>query len=58
MQKIVLVNPMVYASDGLRAALVPQSPHLSLAAMLGGLAAFNAALIAVGRRQFHEKAVC
>jgi ABC-2 type transport system permease protein len=34
LQKIVLVNPLVYASEGLRGALVPQFPHLSAIAVL------------------------
>jgi ABC-2 type transport system permease protein len=57
MQKIVLVNPLVYASEGLRATLVPQFPHLSLLAVFVGLLGFNALLLTVGLRQFHKKAV-
>ena len=34
LQKAVLINPLVYASEGLRAALVPQVPHLSITAIL------------------------
>jgi ABC-2 type transport system permease protein len=57
LQKVVLINPLVYASEGLRGALVPQFPHLSLLAVLAGLIAFNVLLLAVGLRQFHKKAV-
>jgi ABC-2 type transport system permease protein len=57
MQKAVLVNPLVYASEGLRATLVPQFPHLSLLAVFVGLLGFNALLLTVGLRQFHKKAV-
>jgi ABC-2 type transport system permease protein len=57
LQKVVLINPLVYASEGLRGALVPQFPHLSLLAVLAGLIAFNVLLLAVGLRQFHRKAV-
>jgi ABC-2 type transport system permease protein len=57
LQKAVLVNPLVYASEGLRATLVPQFPHLSLLAVLVGLSAFNVLLLTVGLRQFHRKAV-
>ena len=57
LQKVVLVNPLVYASEGLRATLVPQFPHLSLLAVFVGLTAFNLLLLAVGLRQFHRKAV-
>jgi ABC-2 type transport system permease protein len=57
MQKAVLINPLVYASEGLRATLVPQFPHLALLAVFGGLLGFNALLLIVGLRQFHKKAV-
>ena len=56
-QWAVLVNPMVYASEGLRAALVPAFPHLSSAAVLIALLGFNAVFLGVGIRQFRKKAV-
>ncbi len=57
LQKAVLVNPLVYASEGLRGTLVPQSPHLPLIAVLIMLTLFDALLLTVGLRQFHSKAV-
>ena len=57
LQKVVLINPLVYASEGLRAVLVPQFPHLSLMAVLGGLVIFDALLLTAGLRQFRNKAV-
>jgi len=57
LQKIVLVNPLVYASEGLRGTLVPQFPHLSLLAVLLALVIFDALLLGVGLRQFRGKAV-
>lgn len=57
LQKVVLINPLVYASEGLRATLVPQFPHLSLAVVLAALFLFDALLLAVGLRQFDRKAV-
>ena len=57
MQKVVLINPLVYASEGLRVALVPQFPHLPLFAVLAGLVFFDVLLLTVGLRQFHKKAV-
>jgi len=57
LQKIVLVNPLVYASEGLRGTLVPQFPHLSMPVVLIALAFFDALLLIVGLRQFHGKAV-
>ncbi len=57
LQKIVLVNPLVYASEGLRGTLVPQFPHLSAAAVLVALVLFDVLLLLIGLRQFHRKAV-
>ena len=57
LQKIVLVNPLVYASEGLRGTLVPQFPHLSLLAVFAALALFDTLLLGIGLRQFHRKAV-
>jgi len=57
LQKIVLINPLVYASEGLRATLVPQFPHLSMVAVLVALVAFDALLLFLGLRQFEKKAV-
>lgn len=57
LQKVVLINPLAYASEGLRATLVPQFPHLSIALILAALAAFDILLLAVGLRKFQNKAV-
>jgi ABC-2 type transport system permease protein len=57
LQKAVLINPLVYASEGLRATLAPQFPHLPLLAVLVGLTAFDAAFLAAGLHQFRGKAV-
>src|SRR5271154_3766419 len=57
LQKIVLINPLVYASEGLRGTLVPQFPHLPMLAAVGGLLFFDVALMTFGLRQFHKKAV-
>ena len=57
MQKIVLINPLVYASEGLRGTLVPQFPHLPMIAAIAGLLFFDVVLMTFGLRQFHKKAV-
>jgi ABC-2 type transport system permease protein len=57
LQKAVLINPLVYAAEGLRATLVPQFPHLAMALILAGLVVFDVLLLVVGLRQFHKKAV-
>jgi ABC-2 type transport system permease protein len=57
LQKAVLINPLVYASEGLRGTLVPQSPHLPLVAVFVALTAFDAFSLIAGLRQFRNKAV-
>src|ERR1700726_1475231 len=57
MQKIVLINPLVYASEGLRGTLVPQFPHLPMIAAVAGLLFFDVVLLTFGLVQFHKKAV-
>ena len=57
LQKVVLINPLVYASEGLRGTLVPQFPHLSLVVVLVGLTLFDMLLLGLGLRQFRSKAV-
>src|SRR3984957_6791570 len=48
LQKIVLINPLVYASEGLRATLVPQFAHLPVPAVLAALLFFDVLLLVVG----------
>jgi ABC-2 type transport system permease protein len=57
LQKLVLINPLVYASEGLRASLVPQFPHLATIAVLVALVFFDCLLLVLGLRQFDKKAV-
>ena len=53
----MLINPLVYASEGMRATLVPQFPHLSIKVVLIALLLFDLLLLVVGLRQFEKKAV-
>ena len=57
LQKVVLINPLVYASEGMRATLAPQFSHLPITAVLIALAFFDALLLAIGLKQFEKKAV-
>ena len=57
LQKLVLINPLVYASEGMRATLVPQFPHLPMAVILIALVLFDVLLLILGLRQFEKKAV-
>jgi ABC-2 type transport system permease protein len=57
LQKIVLLNPLVYASEGLRGTLVPQFPHISVLAVLVALTLFDVLFLLTGLSQFRRKAV-
>jgi ABC-2 type transport system permease protein len=57
LQKAVLINPFVYASEGFRSALAPQFPHLSGYLVFGGLLGFNALFLWLGLRQFRRRAI-
>ena len=57
LQKAVLVNPLVYASEGLRATLVPKFPHLSTTADILALLLFDILFLVLGLRQFEKKAI-
>jgi ABC-2 type transport system permease protein len=56
-QIFVLINPLVYASEGFRAALTPQLPHMSLWLIFGGLSAFCALFTYLGLRQFERRSL-
>jgi ABC-2 type transport system permease protein len=56
LQYAVLVNPLVYASEGLRGTLT-QSDHINTTVVIAALAAINVALLVVGLKKFHGKAV-
>jgi len=57
LQKAVLANPLVYASEGFRATLVPGIPHLSLTAVLVALVLFDVAFVWLGIHSFDRKAI-
>jgi ABC-2 type transport system permease protein len=49
---IVLVNPVVYVSEGMRAALTPEVPHMPPLAFLVAMALMLSLLAAAGLRSF------
>jgi ABC-2 type transport system permease protein len=53
----VLINPLVYASEGMRGALVPHVPHMPPIATIGALLAINVVVLALGVKKFNRKAV-
>jgi len=56
-QVLVLVNPLVYVSEGMRAALTPALPHMSLPVVTGALVAISALFMTLGLRTFEKRAV-
>jgi ABC-2 type transport system permease protein len=55
LQALVLVNPLVYVSEGLRAAISPQIPHMPLPAVYGLLGGALAVLLWIGLRFFQKR---
>jgi len=57
LQDLVLVNPLVYLSEGLRAALTPAIPHMAPGAFLGVGVAIFLVLFLAGLRLFIRRVV-
>jgi ABC-2 type transport system permease protein len=57
MKVLVLVNPLVYVAEGMRAALTPEVPHMPLAAILAALVALTALFTYFGVRSFDRRAM-
>ena len=57
LQYAVLLNPLVYASEGLRGALAPQVPHIAGSITASALALADVGLVALGIWKFRKKAV-
>ena len=56
-QTAVLVNPLVYASEGLRGTLAPQVPHMPTIVVILVMAVMDTFLIFFGLNRFMNKAV-
>jgi len=57
LQKIVLVNPIVYASEGFRATLAPHLPHMGRVPVFIALVVSDAAFVVAGLSRFRKKAL-
>jgi ABC-2 type transport system permease protein len=57
MKYAVLINPIVYASEGMRATLTPSVPHMPIALILSALVALTAVFTWLGLRAFMKRAV-
>jgi len=57
MKYLVLINPLVYVSEGLRGTITPSLPHMTLGVVTGALMLLSAVFLAVGMRTFRKRAV-
>jgi ABC-2 type transport system permease protein len=57
MKYAVLINPLVYVAEGMRAALTPTIPHMNVFAIVGALLALTAFFVWIGLRSFAKRAV-
>jgi len=57
LQKVVLLNPLVYANEGLRGTLAPQFPHMPIAVVLGALVVVDTLLVMAGLNRFAARAI-
>jgi ABC-2 type transport system permease protein len=54
LQTLVLINPLIYVNDGMRAAFT-NAPHMHLYVIYPALLAFSALFLALGLRNFRRK---
>jgi ABC-2 type transport system permease protein len=57
MKYAVLVNPLVYVAEGMRAALTPTLPHMPFAVVVAMLLALTTLFGAIGLRTFDKRAI-
>ena len=53
----VLINPLVYVSEGMRAALTPEVPHMPLGAVVGAQLLILILFLTFGLRSFMRRAL-
>ena len=53
----VLINPLTYIAEGLRAVLIPDRPHMPIGVVLGALAAMTLLFWRLGLRAFMRRAI-
>lgn len=57
MKYLVLINPLVYVAEGMRAALTPSVPHMSVYAIVAALVLLTMFFIWLGLRSFAKRAM-
>ncbi len=55
LKDLVLVNPLVYMSEGMRISMTPGTPHMSVWAIYAGLLGFAALFLALGIDGFRKR---
>ncbi len=54
---VVLVNPLVYVAEGMRAAVTPAVPHMPPLAIFGALVVLMVFFWLLGLRAFERRAI-
>ena len=57
MKYAVLINPLVYVAEGMRGALTPDAPHMSLGVVILALILITGLFWTLGMRSFMKRAV-
>ena len=57
MKYLVMIDPLVYVSEGMRAALTPNVPHMPVPAVFIALLGITVAFVWRGLQAFHRRAV-
>jgi ABC-2 type transport system permease protein len=57
MKYLVLINPLVYVSEGMRAALTPAVPHMPVPLILGALVILTVLFMFMGLKAFDKRAM-
>jgi len=57
LQYAVLVNPLVYVSEGMRGAMTPSIPHMHVAIVTGALVLLTALFLRLGLKTFYKRAI-
>jgi ABC-2 type transport system permease protein len=56
-QYAFLINPLVFMSEAMRAAVTPDVPHMPAPLMLAGILGFTTLFTVLGAREFERKTI-
>jgi ABC-2 type transport system permease protein len=57
LQYLVLINPLVYVSEGMRGALTPSIPHMSMFWSVGALTVLLVIILVIALNRFKRRAI-